>query len=79
MDCFERREYKRGETVLRRGYACDQIAILRMGELVTNEPDSTLPEIGGFAFFGEDCLRVSCLIVIDGLLSPHPVCYALNG
>lgn len=59
VDRFERSEHRRGEVLTKQGQPCDQIAILRMGELATSgNPSKPLPEIGGFAYFGEDSLRV---------------------
>ena len=59
FDRFERNEYKRGDTLVTMGENPKIIGILRMGELaVTVTSDGPMPEIGGFAYFGEASLRV---------------------
>ena len=62
FDRFERSEYKRGDTLVTMGENPKIIGILRMGELaVTVSSDGPMPEIGGFAYFGEVSLRVRAL------------------
>ena len=56
IDGFERSEHKRGTVLSNRGQPCTNIAILRMGELATT--GKPLMEIGGFAYCGEETLRV---------------------
>jgi hypothetical protein len=55
FDSFERKEYKKGDTLCSKGELLKYISILRSGELAAGSDSGTwLPELGGFAFLGVD-------------------------